>query len=205
MINTPRTVDSKPEISDKSGNKIIDFIEKDVVSQNEFEKPNAINFYLLTEEDSMRIDVVTKKMYGNTDYIENVLKFNEISNPYTVEEGEVLYIYDLPSTLQNLRSTKQGSSERNDIRNQYLTPEKKSTVDPELKNYEKREVARNINAKGNQPPLPPNYAGFGETEITIKNGKIVFGENVTKNGNENNKPLAKSEFIAKIVKNRLNQ
>lgn len=203
MINTSKTVDTKPEITDNLGNRIIDFIEKDVIVQNEFEKPPAINYYLVTTEDSMRIDVISTKMYGNTDYIENILKFNEISNPYAIEEGEVFYTYDLPSLDKSLRSITANSTDRNDIRDQYITPDKKSSLDPELKKYEKRETARKPSGT-NQLTLPPNYAGFGETEITVKNGKIIFGENVTKDANEANQPLSKSEFIAKIVKNRLN-
>jgi len=203
MIITPRTVDNKVEITDIKGNQIIDLIEKDVLIS--FEKPNAINYFLLDQEDSMRIDIVSKKMYGSTDYIENVLKFNEISNPFSIEEGDVLYIFDLPDTNKKFRDPLQNTNIRNDIRNQYLTPEKKSTTDPKLKEYEKRQVARKNITDPTQPALPPNYANFGETEITIKNGKIVFGDNVTKNTDANDVPLTKSEFIAKMVKKRINQ
>jgi hypothetical protein len=106
---------------------------------------------------------------------------------------------------KNLRSNTRPDDDTNrDIRNQYITPEKKSTVDPAFRSFDKRESPRKPNlTKGNQPALPPNYAAFGDTEIQIRNGKIVFGPNVTKQQEDCDKPLSKSEFISRLIKNRL--
>jgi len=73
-------------------------------------------------------------------------------------------------------------------------------VDPALRDFDKRNTPR----KGNQVALPPNYAAFGDTELQVRNGKIVFGPNVTKIDEDCDKPLSKSEFISRLIKNRLN-
>ena len=205
MLEFFKTQDSKPIIKDKSGTEIVNFIEKDMIATQLGYRPIIIDYYLVTADDSMRADLITQKMYGYLTAIEGVLKFNGISNPFCIEEGDVLYTFDVPSMNANMRTGNTNTTQINDIRDQYITPEKKSTVDPALRSFDKRDTPRKPNpAKGNQPALPPNYAAFGDTELQVRNGKIVFGPNVTKQDEDCDKPLSKSEFISRLIKNRLN-
>ena len=205
MLSFPRTQDSKPIFKDKKGNNIINFLEKDMVVSSEGIRPTIIDFFYVGSDEVMRADLITQKMYGYLDALEGVLKFNGISNPFCIDEGDILYTYDVPSMSRNLRPTISTKDNRQDVRDQYLTPEKKSTVDPALRSFDKRETPRKSSAqKGSQPALPPNYAAFGDTELQVRNGKIVFGPNVTKQEQDCDKPLSKSEFISRLIKNRLN-
>lgn len=204
MLTFYKTQDSKPIITDRKGNQYVDLIQKDMVVSMEGFRPTIIDYFLVTQEEAMRPDLVTQKMYGYLDSMEGVLKFNNISNPFSIDEGDILYTYDIPSMNRNLRPGLATSNDRQDIRDQYITPEKKSTVDPALRSFEKRNTPRKPNpTKGNQPALPPNYAAFGDTELQVRNGKIVFGPNVTKQADDCDKPLSKSEFISRLIKNRL--
>jgi len=205
MLTFFKTQDSKPFITDKKGNQYVDLIQKDIVESTPGSTPTIIDYYLVTADDAMRPDLITKKMHGYLDNMEGVLKFNDISNPFSIDEGDILYTYDIPSMNRNLRPGDAVKNDRQDIRDQYITPEKGSTVDPVLRTFEKRNTPRTASpTKGNQPALPPNYAAFGDTEIQIRNGKIVFGPNVTKQDDDCDKPLSKSEFISRLIKNRLN-
>lgn len=204
MLNFLKTQDSKPDITDKNGNLIVDLIIKDVDLESKKLYPTATGIYLVDAESAMRADIVSKHMYGYLDAIEGILKFNGITNPFCLEEGDWLYTFDVASMSKNLRSPSQADASRKDIRDQYITPEKKSTVDPALQSFSKRDDARAASpVKGDQPALPPNYAAFGDTEIQVRNGKIVFGPNVTKQDDDCDKPLSKSEFISRLIKNRL--
>jgi hypothetical protein len=200
MLTFRLTQDSKPFVKDGNGEEIVDFIKKDVVVSTEGYAPTVIDYFIVGADDEMRIDVITQKMYGYLDNVEAVLKFNEITNPFAIEEGDFLYTFDVPSMIRNLRPGNSVNNEREDIRDQYITPEKKSNVDPALRDFDKRNTPR----KGNQVALPPNYAAFGDTELQVRNGKIVFGPNVTKIDEDCDKPLSKSEFISRLIKNRLN-
>lgn len=201
MINFTKTVDSKPNYVDNNNNVIVDLIIKDVIDNNIAEFPDVIDYFLVSDEDAMRIDLVSFKMYGNVNYAEGILKFNQISNPYAIDSGDVLYTFDIPSMEKKLRGDNNISTNRKDIRDQYLTPEKKNKIDPQLKEFEKRESAR---LSKTNPLLPPNYAGYDDKEIIVKNGKIVFGENVTKTTDDtSDMPLSKSDYIKKLIKNRL--
>jgi len=204
MLNFFNTVDSKPIIKDENGNLIVDLIQKDTIASFEGEGPVIIDYFLVKSDEVMRVDLVTQKMYGYLDGMENMLKFNGISNPFCIDEGDILYTFDIPSMNRNMRGNVPTKDDREDIRKQYITPEKKSTVDPALRSFDKRETPRKpLSPKGNQPALPPNYAAFGDQEIQIRNGKIVFGPNVTKQDADCDKPLSKSEFISRLIKNRL--
>jgi len=205
MLTFKLTQDSKPFVKDGKGEQIVDFIEKDVIASTEGYNPIVIDYFIVGADDEMRIDVIAQKMYGYLDNVEAILKFNEISNPFAIQEGDFLYTFDVPSMIRNLRPGNAVKNNREDIRDQYITPEKKSNVDPALRDFDKRNTPRKASpAKGNQPALPPNYAAFGDTELQIRNGKIVFGPNVTKIDEDCDKPLSKSEFISRLIKNRLN-
>jgi hypothetical protein len=192
---------TKPQKTDDKGNRYIDFLHRDI-NADITNGPRGINYFLVTDETSMRIDLISKKMYGNMDMIEKILKFNNISNPLAIDEGDLLVIYDPISLNRNFRNENNQQEKINDIRKQYLSPEKGSRVDPKLKEFDKRKKTPEKTAQSNA--LPPNYADFGDQEIQLRNGKLYFGANVTKSKEACEEPISKSEFLARLVKNRLN-
>jgi hypothetical protein len=203
MINFDLTQDSKKIIKDANGVEFVDFLQRDLGTIDSAIPPTPIDYYLVTKDTSMRIDLISKAMYGYIDAAEKILKFNQWSNPLSLNEGDVLLIYDLYTLTRNMRDASNRAEEKEDIRNQYLTPEKASKIDPTLQEFNKREQPKKPEA-GGQPALPPNYADFGDKEIQIRNGKLYFGPNVTKSKKECEDPLSKSEFVARLIKNRIN-
>jgi NDP-sugar pyrophosphorylase family protein len=204
MIEFIISQETKPEITDGNGNKIIDFLEKDISIIDERQPPTGIGYFLVNADQAMRIDLITKAMYGYTSPIEKVLKFNNIGNPFSIDEGDILVHFDLYSLIRNMRDTSESAKNKIDIRKQYLTPEKKSKIDPTLQAFDKRNKVRKIPTIPEESALPPNYADFGDQEIEVRNGKLYFGPNVTKSKESSEDPLSKSEFIARLIKNRIN-
>lgn len=207
MIPLSLTVDSKPFYQkDRTSEQI-----KDLVSYGDFlnkkVKPQliGIELFLVGKDEVMRPDLVAQQTYGYLEEMEKLMKFNDISNPFAINEGDVISVFDIPSMNLNTRDQNNQSERREDIRKQYITPEKKSTVDPRYQDYAKRSQAPKPDpSKGNQPALPPNFASFGDQEIKVVNGKLVLGSGVTKSGDDNSQePVAKSDFIAKIIKQRI--
>lgn len=195
------TQESKPKIRDKNGNEYIDFLQKDISIGDPGDAPRGMDYYLVNSNTAMRIDLVSKDMYGlATDYIERILKFNGIGNPLSIDEGDIMVIYEPFSLIQNLRQTSDAKSLSDEVRRQYITPEKKSKVDPNLQSFDKRNKSPKTAESTN---LPPNYADFGDQEIEIRGGKIFFGPNVSKSKEACEEPLSKSEFVARLVKNRI--
>lgn len=193
------TQESKKFISDKKGNEYIDFLEKDIKYSEGDSGPIGIKYYFVPDSNAMRPDLIALDMYTDVgDYLEMLLKFNGISNPLAIDKDDIFVMFEPYSTSKNFRSSNTDSKEQNDIRRQYIAPEKKSKIDPKLKEFEKR------SKQGIQPQstnLPPNYAAFGDQEIEIKGGKIYLGANVSKSATESNASISKSDFIARLVKN----
>jgi hypothetical protein len=203
MIEFIATQVTKPVIKDSAGNQYIDFLQRDITVNDPSIMPRGINYFLVTDETAMRIDLISKKMYGNMDFIERILKFNDICNPLAINTGDLLVVFDPISINRNMRDVNNLKEKIMDIRKQYISPEKGSKVDPKLKEFDKRnKKPAETTAKENT--LPPNYAEFGDQEIQLRNGKLYFGANVTKSKEACEEPISKSEFLARLVKNRLN-
>lgn len=197
------TQDTKKEITHpQTGVKYVDLLEKDIVYGDTNNGPQGVAYYLITADTAMRPDLISKSMYGNFDQVEKMLKFNGISNPLSLDEGDILIQWDIFSLERNMRSRNNEAAIKADVRKQYITPEKKSKIDPALQEFNKRLQAKKIP----DTALPPNYANFGEKEVELRNGVMVFGANVSKssNGAEGNEPLARTEYIKNLVNNRNN-
>jgi len=201
MISFPVSQESKQVIKDDQGNEYIDFLQKDINIIDNAIPPTPIDYYLVTTDTQMRIDLISKAMYGYLDPIEKILKFNQYSNPLSINEGDLLVVYDLFTLTRNMRDPNDTAKEKEDVRKQYLAPEKASKVDPTLQEFNKREQPKKVDTG---TALPPNYADFGDQEIQVRNGKLYFGPNVTKSKEACEDPLSKSEFIARLIKNRIN-
>lgn len=203
MIEFIATQVTKPFIKDKAGNEYIDFLQRDITVNDPSIMPRGINYFLVTDETAMRIDLISKKMYGNMDFIERILKFNDICNPLAINTGDLLVVFDPISINRNMRDVNNLKEKIMDIRKQYISPEKGSKVDPKLKEFDKRNK-KPAETTTKENTLPPNYAEFGDQEIQLRNGKLYFGANVTKSKEACEEPISKSEFLARLVKNRLN-
>jgi hypothetical protein len=201
MINFQITQDTKKDIQDANGVSYINFLEKDIQIRDAGNAPTGIDYFLVSKDNAMRIDLIAKSMYGYTDPIEKILKFNGISNPLSIDEADILIVYDLYSLTNNMRDPNGIAQLKTDIRKQYLSPEKASKTDPKLKDFSKRTPPKKDEGPN---ALPPNYANFGDQEIQVRNGKLYFGPNVSKGKDACEEPLSKSEFIARLIKNRIN-
>lgn len=204
MIKFERTQDTKPLITASDGTVYVDLLKRDISVKDIRLGPVGINYYLVTEDTAMRPDLISNAMYNYNDNAEKVLKFNGFSNPLSIDIDDILVVYDPYSMERNMRSESDDEINKVDIRKQYLTPEKKSKIDPNLKAFDNRTNALKDPDPTKDLGLPPNYADFGDQEIEIRNGKLVFGPNVSKNKKACEDPISKSEFIARLIKNRLN-
>lgn len=199
-IELPATIDKKPIIRLENGDSIIDLTQASV---NIITPILFTNYILVNDETEMRIDLISQIALGSLNHSEKMLKMNGISNPFTIDTGDLLYVPDLMNANMNMSSTAGNQKQKQDIRNQYIDPGKASTLDPNLGKYDKRDKPKAADPSKTAPALPPNFANVGDKEIEIKGGKIFFGPNVSKNGNECEEPLTKSEFLAKLIKNRI--
>lgn len=181
------TIDKKPEITDSNGNVIIDF-----VTPLFYKNSTGINDYKVkrvgSEKYAMRPDMVSFAMYGDIDMAEYILKFSGISNPFTLDEDDVLMI---PNDTEVLGMMAVEHPEDNVDQTQVNMTNFRNTFkfyDPSLNKYDNdgqsyRELAKKKIPSGIIKPdkpsnvMVPYIAEDGRTSVTIRNGKVYFGEN----------------------------
>ena len=171
--------------------------------------PYITNVIPVTEQMAMRPDLVSRTAYGTTEYWDLILKYNAVSNPFSLGPGDILLIPSLDDMRDQVAPSAVQDTIADSIRQQYIDPSKAAQQDPNLAIQEKNRKAAQIKlAQGTGVPsvnnLPPNIAEIGDREITIKGGKIYFGPDISKNKRACEKPLSKSEFINRLIQNRLN-
>lgn len=193
------SLDRKPLFRKPDGTIVRDLTQ----TMFDFKTNDYFNFsiYRVPSDYEMRPDLIAQAMYNNTLYTEYILKYNGISNPFTIDQGDVIAIPDLNSAKNNTKPRTDDSegSDAKRIRNsyKYIDPTKIPKRDGDLKDFDNR----NLNKKISDGALPPNIAEEGEKGITYRNGRVYFGENIgesacLKNG------MSSAEFLTKVIKTR---
>lgn len=159
----------------------------------------SYNVYRVPKEYQMRPDLIARAVYNNSIYAEVILKFNSISNPFSIKEGDIILIPDLDSVKQKINQTGTGesTSKADKIRNsyKYIDPLKKPKKDVNLSEFDQRKISVTpANA------LPPNFADAGTKQLTYRGGRVYFGEGAEEKCLTNG--MTQSEFITKVIKRR---
>jgi len=191
------SIDEKPFFTRPDGEKIRD------LTQTIFELKNrnyiAYNVYKVPREYRMRPDLISKSVYNDSAYAELILKYNGISNPFSINEGDIILIPDLDSAQEKLKVPGIGSKtdRASKIRDsyKYIDPLKRPKKADETKKYDERSLRSTISAGA----LPPNIAAEGEEPFSKRGGRVYFGE-----GAETclQSGMSASEFLAAVIKNR---
>jgi len=201
-----QSLDRKPLFVDNNGNTIRDLTQ----SIFDFRSNNYVSFNMFRISYSylMRPDLISQAVYNNTLYTEYVLKYNGVSNPFSMEEGDLILIPSLDSAKKNTKNTSGSVIDGSDVdpsqrlRNsyKYIDPTKVPKRDGDIINFEDRNLSPNKN-KIQEGVLPPNISEIGTSQIIERNGRIYFGENIgesacLKSG------MSSSEFLNKVIKSK---
>jgi hypothetical protein len=156
------------------------------------------NVYRVPKDFEMRPDLIAAAVYNNSAYAELILKFNGISNPFSIKEGDLILVPTLDSAQTMLSTTTSGAltSGSNMIRNsyKYIDPTKMPKSDDS--NFQNRQLV----GGAKEGALPPNLTQEGEEQITYRNGRVYFGASVEtclKNG------MTQSEFLTNVIKSKV--
>jgi len=160
----------------------------------------AINTYMVKQEHQMRADLVAKTIYGDQNKADLLMKYNAISNPFSIAEGDILFI----PTMENLDSLVKMPVPIEDIgdtsgivdESEVFTNPKDNKDKERLKQLKEKNKGKDI--------LPSNLNKKGNKNIKIKNGKVVFGEDVTSvNKKDCPEPISRANLKKALIKNNL--
>lgn len=131
--------------------------------------------HVVTEDDICRIDLISLKYYREASYVDYILKYNGISNPFSINVGDVLLIPSTETTTTRIIPFKSVNTDDDklSIRDQFINTKRLSKKDAKRIEYLQRKAASKIN--GSSEILPPNIRKSDDApNITIGNGKIII-------------------------------
>ncbi len=126
-----------------------------------------------------RLDLVASEIYENTKWVGSLSMINDMYNPFSVREGDILF-YLPESDLQGLLKVPDNIAQVvGSVKNDLIKALKKKKPDGLRKNY--------LNNRGDDK-LPPSVLPESAPQIVIDNNKIKIAPNLFANPNTSPAP-----------------
>ncbi len=188
-----KTLESKSQIT-SNNEKIIDLTENTFKYNTNVD---AIASVIVTDDFEMRSDLLARAYYGNSNKMDYILKYNGISNPFSIEKGMILLIPDQNAMDANFVPSKSENAEekKEDIRKRFFDETRLSKKDAKRLELIKKKAENTV--------LTPNMAEIGSKEITVKDGMVVFGNDVVFNKDSCPVPQSRASVKAKLIAKKI--
>ena len=150
---------------------------------------------IVGEYENMRPDSLCDRIYADQSKWDAILKYNGVSNPFSIQHGNFLYAMphsDVDGTYINPR-------EIQERKQQYEV-----AVSGILDTTSNKDNSRLVNLQNKKGELPPNISKAGDKNVKIKDGRLIFGEDVTSINKENCPvPISRSRLQKALLKDKL--
>ncbi len=159
-------------IIDKSGEGYWDLTAPSFIYESDL-GVKALHYVMLDQIG--RIDKISEIYFGSGEYIDAICVVNNIFNPFSVNEGDILVIPNL-SRKDLVYKRPDPASRPNEAQEAYVDTGRQSEKD-------QSRIQRLIEkAKGSESgvdqPMPPNMLQPGQESKTYEGGKIKLGTNL---------------------------
>jgi hypothetical protein len=165
----------------------------------DFEKTGGASagFIRVQEEEAMRPDTISVRVYGDQQYYETLLKYNGISNPFSIAPGEIL----LSPSFKNLEQAIVAPKRIVEKGQEKLSNNEEKLISPKTVKDKKRLEALKDKVK---ELVPPNVNTEGNKNVKVRDGKVIFGEDVTSINKDNCPvPISRARLIQQLTKSNL--
>ena len=176
-----------------TGEQIVDLISS---TFNFGETNTTMGPTIVNEDEIMRPDRLSEKLYSSQNYWDVILKFNGISNPFSLDFGEMLFA---PSVgyLEKLVSPAKTIIDKG------TEPAKKNestVIKPKSKKDERMLDA--IRTRVSEV-LPPNVNQTGAKNVKVENGRVILGPDMTTaNMSSSNQTINRARVQAQLQNNQ---
>lgn len=179
----------------KTGERIVELVRGifDFTSLDGF---NQHSVYRVTDETAMRPDLLSHFIYRDQNLMDHLLKFNGISNPFSIYPGQIIYAPLESDMLACTRPLLEIVSDRSP----------KSSKLALIKPKTQRDKSRldHLNKIAKDPVAPPNVTLPGDKNIKIIGGSIVFGDDVTQvKKRDCPEPLSRTRIKEALITNKI--
>jgi hypothetical protein len=160
---------AKKLFTNLTGESIIDLIS---ATFKYSASPNSAGTIIINEYEVMRPDLISDRIYSNYENWDVILKFNGISNPFSLDFGEVLLAppFNEISTLVSppINVVEKGKEPAKKNESKLITP--KTPKDKQRLDSLRTKVSEVV---------PPNFNLTGSKNIKVVDGDVIFGGDMT--------------------------
>ena len=197
MINL-KTLLNKYSIT-KPNQDVLPDITRTSIDKTLKSRTRSTRTFIVDRDTVMRPDLAAMALYSDQNLLDLLLKYNGVSNPFSLYEGQILYAPNRDDLLAILKKPVKiediGDVEIEDVESIFIEPrneQDKKRLDLLKKQNKGKEV------------LPSNVNKKGDKNIKIKDGKLVFGEDVTSvNRKDCPEPISRANLKKALIKNNL--
>ena len=123
----------------------------------------TIATYVVEPDYEGRADLIALKFYGDASYVDRLLKFNGISNPFSIEAGTELQI---PNPINTFKPFVKPSRPTGESKKEKFIKQRRLTQKDEKRLEFLQQKARNL-PNGSSQSLPPNTLKDGQTNTRV--------------------------------------
>jgi hypothetical protein len=148
-----------------------------------------INKIILVEEKHLgRIDLLCDDAYGDVNSIDILLKFNQITNPFSMELYDIIAVPDANSARQFYQKEKLATIQSiRDTKALFIDPTRASKKDVErIKQLEKLASKRSAGASEIKPT---NLLREGEVPFSTDGVRLIFAPSISKPRNSSSNTI----------------
>lgn len=194
-----KVLQTKTNFIKTNGDKVVDIIRRTVSFLGV--KVAQGRLYQVEEGVQMRPDLISKAFYQSTASACLVMKYNGISNPFSINVGDLLRIPDDDVLGKMIVSPDQINGTNDNWMNSTRKKKKANLFKPKTKQDKARLDYIQQNA-GATAIAPTNVTR--DNSVKVVNGKIVFGTDVTSvKKNDCPEPISRTKLQAALLKNKL--
>ena len=160
---------AKKLFTNLTGESIIDLISATFKYST---SSNSAGTIIVNEYEVMRPDLISDRIYSNYENWDVILKFNGISNPFSLDFGEVLLAppFNEISTMISppINVVEKGKEPAKKNESKLITP--KTPKDKQRLDSLRTKVSEVV---------PPNFNLTGSKNIKVVDGNVIFGGDMT--------------------------
>ena len=159
----------------------MDFLENNFKVSYSDRNLSIAKVMFIEEHHICRPDLISYESYGSVDYVDMILKFNQITNPFSMELYDFIVIPSLSSGLKFYRQDKLAATQSIiDTKALFLDPSKASQKD--IARLAQLQKIANKRANGATEIKPTNLLRKGEVPYTTDGENIIFAPSMSTTG-----------------------
>jgi hypothetical protein len=185
---------TKRVFTKQNGEKLVDLISSTFKFNSD---GSSLGPVLVLPDEAMRPDRLAQRVYGNSERWDVLLKFNGVSNPFSLD-SDTLLLAPADMVFDKMLSSPTIISEKG---NDLFKLNSSSTIKPKTKKDQKRLDSLKKKVK---EITPPNVNMTGESNIKIVNGKVIFGSNISNSESLNKNNSLTRKRVESQIKNTNN-